>query len=103
MPIVLIIAAAASYGLVTPLVKLAVRHDIPVDWITFTQYPLLLMAFLVMTVTRRKNRPRPLIPQPGLMLAVGAATSIPYYRSLSLLAPGFAVVLLFQFAWMAPL
>ncbi len=106
MPIVLIIAAAASYGLVTPLVKLAVRHDISVDWITFTQYPLPLMAFLVMTVTRRKNRPRPLIPQPGLVLAVGAAgaaTSITYYRSLSLLAPGLAVVLLFQFAWMAPL
>ncbi len=101
----MIFLAAMSYGAVTPLVKLAVQSHIPVEWITVMQYPLPVAAFLLLTLTVLPRRGPKLLTQPGLIVAIAVAaalTSLTYYRSIALVPPGFAIVLLFQFAWMVP-
>lgn len=101
----MVLVAATSYGAVTPIVKMASLHKIPISWLTIAQYPLPIIFFLLMTgiVSRRQ---RPALTHPRLILFIGlaaAVTGLTYYRSVALLSPGFAILLLFQFAWEAPL
>lgn len=101
----MILLAAMSYGAVTPLVKLAVQSHIPVGWITVMQYPLPVVAFILLTLKVLPRLGTKVLVQPGLLMAIAAAaalTSVTYYRSIALLPPGFAIILLFQFTWMVP-
>ncbi|MCL4351424.1 MAG: DMT family transporter [Firmicutes bacterium] len=105
LPMSMILLAAMSYGAVTPLVKVAVQSHIPVGWITVMQYPLPVAAFLLLSLKVLPRRGPKMLAQPGLVAAIALAaalTSVTYYRSIALLPPGFAIVLLFQFAWMVP-
>ncbi len=101
----MILIAAISYGAITPVVKIASLRNIPIAWLTVAQYPLPLVFFLFMTgmVARRR---RVTLQNPGLIVLIAMAaalTGLTYYRSVALLRPGFAILLLFQFAWLAPL
>ncbi len=101
----MVLVAAISYGAITPIVKMASLRDIPISWLTIAQYPLPITFFLVMTgIVSRRHRLT--LEKPGLILFIGlaaAVTGLTYYRSIALLSPGFAILLLFQFAWQAPL
>ncbi|POB10784.1 hypothetical protein CO251_08200 [Sulfobacillus sp. hq2] len=103
--IILMLMAGISYGLVTPLAKLGIVHDVPVAWLTLAQYPVSLIIFhFGKTMTSSKVIPR---WQDHLTMiaigALGAGVSLTYYRSLTFLPGSIGIVLLFQFTWMLPL
>lgn len=102
--ILLMIFAGSSYGMVTPLVKLAVAHGVAVSLLTIAQYPLPLVVFtLGMALTARTSRlcGRDLWALGAVGIAV-AATSVAYYQSLLRVPAALGIILLFQFAWMVP-
>lgn len=100
-----VLCAGASYGLVTPLVKQAVRSGVATSSLSMLQYP---AALLFLVVARYLMKSPPMRLRAHLvwpLLAVGvssAATTICYYQSLKHLPPAMAVLLLFQFSWMLP-
>ncbi|PSR24172.1 MAG: hypothetical protein C7B45_00770 [Sulfobacillus acidophilus] len=102
--IAMMASAAASYAFVTPLVKIAALHHVPIRLLTVYQYPLALTLFLIVVLFCG-----PWHPLPGrdwrLLIGIGAAsatTSLAYYQSLRHLPASLAIILLFQFAWMLP-
>ncbi len=98
-------AAAASYGLVTPLAKLAATRLIPVGLFTSFQYPLALVMFgLAALFTRGRAGPltRRGWGQSALVGAFGAGTALTYYQALLRVPASLGIILLFQFAWMLP-
>ncbi|MDA8194276.1 MAG: DMT family transporter [Thermaerobacter sp.] len=101
----MMLIAGASYGVTTPVVKLAVAHHIPVGVVTVLQYPLPLLLFSLGARVARPDWPALRRHWPWLLLAGAAsgATSLFYYQSLRLVPAALGVVLLFQFVWIAPL
>ncbi len=97
--------AAASYGLVTPLAKAAVASGVPVRLFTTYQYPAPLLVFGAAALISRRSQPIPVRHEWPRLILVGAsaaATAVTYYQALRFLPASDAVVLLFQFAWMLP-
>ncbi len=101
----MVLIAGSSYGAITPIVKMASLHKMPITWLTIAQYPLPLSLFLMATgIFLRRHRLT--FEKPTLIVLIGiaaAVTGLTYYRSVALLSPGFAILLLFQFSWFAPL
>ncbi len=98
-------AAAASYGLVTPLAKLAATQLIPVGLFTSFQYPLALVVFgLAVLFSRRRFGVLTARDwgQSALVGAFGAGTALTYYQALLRVPASLGIILLFQFAWILP-
>ncbi|MBX5467611.1 MAG: DMT family transporter [Firmicutes bacterium] len=94
--------AGASYGVVTPLAKVAELHGIGPAEMALYQYatPLAVLG----AAAWARGMPRGLglrVFGAPVVAGVGAGlTSWCYYAALARVAPGLAVLLLFQFAWM---
>lgn len=99
--------AAASYGAVSPLVKLASQSHVPVSLLTVYQFPVSLLFFSAISAGTRRSYPKPPARRELLlMVLVGlavAGTGLAYYQSLRRLPASLAIILLFQFSWMLPL
>lgn len=98
-----VLGAGASYGVVTPLVQAAVRHGAVVAQLTTAQYvlPLLLLwggVYCRRPAGRLNAADRRLLIQIGVAAGL---TTLGYYQALLRLPGPVAVVLLFQFSWMA--
>lgn len=99
-------AAAASYAVVTPLVKMASQSHVSVVWLTIFQFPISIVFFLTATLIQTRQLRPPLRREwrsMGLVGAAAAGTAIVYYQSLRHLPASLAIIMLFQFAWMLPL
>lgn len=103
---VFVMVAGASYGVVTPLVKLIYEKGYTFADITVMQfYSSALLLWLLVAVSARykpkgwRMSRKNLIKMIWLGI-VGTLTSIFYYKSLMWLPAWLGVILLFQFAWM---
>ncbi|AEJ41412.1 protein of unknown function DUF6 transmembrane [Sulfobacillus acidophilus TPY] len=99
----MVLIAATSYGLVTPLVKWASLQGIDISWLTVGQYPIPLLGFWLGS---RLHRERPLTRSERrwtvLVGGAGSLTALTYYQALKWLSGPVAITLLFQFTWMLP-
>ena len=98
-------AAAASYGLVTPLAKLAATRFIPIGLFTSFQYPLAFVVFgLAAFFARGRSGSFTARDwgQSALVGVFGAGTALTYYQALLRVPASLGIILLFQFAWMLP-
>lgn len=104
--ILLILIAASSYGVVTPMVKVAHQHQIPIRLLTVFQYPGPMLIFAIGWWLTHKSsaglsrRDLNIVFWAGL---AAAGTSLTYYQSLRHLPGAVAIILLFQFSWMVPM
>lgn len=94
--------AGASYGVVTPLAKLAQGHGLTPGQLALFQYAVPLLV--LWTASWLKGKPPTLERSswwPPVLAGISAGmTSWFYYGALAHLSAGLAVLLLFQFAWM---
>jgi drug/metabolite transporter (DMT)-like permease len=98
----LVLLAGCSYGIVSPLIKLAYQHGFNTMQVTNAQYGFAAVMLWIGALFWRKGGPIPK-RQWGLLIALalaGAGTSIFYYESLNQLPASLGIVLLFQFSWM---
>jgi len=98
----LVLLGGASYGLISPVVKMAYAEGFSAGSVTSSQYAAALLILLVIALFKigdvRKLARRDLLLLTGLgVLSTG--TSVLYYVSLSYLPASLAIVLLFQFTW----
>lgn len=98
---IMMIVAGASYGFVSPVLRLSYAHGFSVQVMTDVQYVIAFVVLWIIAAFRHKGgRIRP--SQWWLMLAIGvcnAGVSYCYYRSLTVLPASLGIILLFQFAW----
>lgn len=94
--------AGASYGVVTPLAKLAQEQGLTAGQLALFQYAVpLVVLWTASLVKGRPAVPAPTIWWPPVLAGISAGmTSWLYYGALARLSAGLAVLLLFQFAWM---
>ncbi|MCY0899322.1 MAG: DMT family transporter [Firmicutes bacterium] len=98
-----LLMAGASYGFVTILVKWGTLHGLAVAQLTVFQYVVPLLAFGIWHgLTRRRTNGGAKQGDDWLIGGLMAATAISYYQCIRWLNPQVAVILLFQFVWMAP-
>ncbi|WP_139793565.1 EamA family transporter [Sulfobacillus thermosulfidooxidans] len=103
----MMLLAGTSYGLVTPLVKMAIAHGIPVTKLTVSQYPVSIILLWFGALGTKKRVPiakarKKEIAYMALLGVIGAAASLSYYHSLAFVPGAVGIVLLFQFAWILP-
>ncbi|WP_053959198.1 EamA family transporter [Sulfobacillus thermosulfidooxidans] len=99
--------AGTSYGLVTPLIKMAIAHGIPVSKLTVSQYPVsIILLWLGALATKKRvslaKAGKKEVTYMALLGVIGAAASLSYYHSLAFVPGAVGIVLLFQFAWILP-
>ncbi|MFC4766935.1 EamA family transporter [Effusibacillus consociatus] len=98
----LVLLGAASYGLISPIVKMAYDAGFTPQDVTSSQYAFSLLV-LAGLIASRWNAFRKLTRRDVRLLSflgiLGTGTSIFYYVSLEYLPASLAIVLLFQFAW----
>lgn len=97
----LMLLAGSSFGLVSPLMKLAYAHGFGVADVTNAQY--LFAALTLWPLALLWPKGRRLSGKQWLILGIlglaGAGTSFTYYLSLTTLPASLGIVLLFQFSW----
>jgi len=102
MAILLVLLGGASYGLISPVIKMAYDAGFTPGDVTSSQY---FMATLILAAVAmfRLSHLRRLTTKDFLLLVVlgvlSTGTSVFYYVSLSSLPASLAIVLLFQFTW----
>lgn len=105
----LVLLGGASYGLVSPIVKLAYIHGFSAQDVTSGQFyyaAVILWLFTAFTGLRGQRSRRRARLSVGdwrrlLLLGVfGTATAVFYYQALTMLPAWMAIILLFQFSWM---
>lgn len=103
----LVFLGGASYGFVSPVVKLAYRHGFSAADVTGGQFYFaalllwILVAISAAATGRRGDSPGVREwPKLALLGFFSALTGLVYYRALDLLPAWLGIVLLFQFAWM---
>lgn len=101
--IIMMLLAGSSYGLVSPILRMAYGHHYLASDMTNAQYAIAFIVLWAIVLIQRSwgvlNRRQWL-----LTFAIGitnAATSYCYYLSLTKLPASIGIILLFQFAWMA--
>jgi drug/metabolite transporter (DMT)-like permease len=102
----LVLAGAASYGMLGPFVKMAYDAGFTPQDVTSSQFALALLILLLFAVFQwsgfQRIRWRD-IRQLSVLGVLAAGTSVFYYMSLSYLPASMAIVFLFQFAWIVML
>jgi drug/metabolite transporter (DMT)-like permease len=105
MPMVFMLLAGASYGLISPLIRFEYTKGFSAADLTNAQYGIgFVIMWLIVLVRHRKSVIHK--KQWLLLISLGTAAalvSICYYMALTVLPASFATILLFQFAWMATL
>ncbi|KEO81548.1 hypothetical protein EL26_20335 [Tumebacillus flagellatus] len=100
--ILLVLLGGASYGLISPAVKMAYDAGFSPADVTSSQYGAA-MSILVLIALFQLRRLRGMTGRDlGLLVFLGVlstGTSVFYYLSLSYLPASLAIVLLFQFTW----
>ncbi len=102
----LVLLGGASYGLVSPIVKMAYAQGFSTQDVTTGQfYYAAIILWLLVAFTGRRNNQRARLSAGNwrrlLLLGVlGTGTSVFYYRALTMLPAWMAIILLFQFSWM---
>jgi drug/metabolite transporter (DMT)-like permease len=97
----MMLVAGASYGFVSPVLRLSYAHGLSVQAMTDIQYVLAFAVLWIIALFRHKGA-RIRGNQWWLILAIGvcnAAVSYTYYRALTVLPASLGIILLFQFAW----
>lgn len=97
-----ILLAGSSFGVVSPILKLAYSHGFSVEDVTSAQFGCAAVLLWVMAIFWRKPA-RLSMKQVGILafLAVCSVdTAFCYYKALSALPASLGIVLLFQFTWM---
>ena len=104
--ILLVLLGGASYGLISPLIKLAYEAGFSAGDVTSSQYffAMLMLVILALFQVRRAKR----MTRNELLLLIGlgvlsTGTSVFYYLALSDLPASLGIVLLFQFTWVVML
>jgi drug/metabolite transporter (DMT)-like permease len=98
----MMLLAGASYGFVSPVLRLSYAHGFTVQAMTDIQYVLAFGVLWILAAFRHKGA-RISGSQWVLILVIGlcnAAVSYCYYRALTVLPASLGIILLFQFAWM---
>ncbi|PWK09697.1 EamA family transporter [Tumebacillus permanentifrigoris] len=102
LAIILVLIGGASYGLISPAVKMAYDAGFSPADVTSSQY-FAAMAVLVVIALFQLRHLRNLTRRDLLLLSflglLSTGTSVFYYLSLSYLPASLAIVLLFQFTW----
>ncbi len=102
----LVLLGGASYGLVSPIVKLAYLHGFSAQNVTSGQfYYAAVILWLLTALARRRSGPRARLSAGDwrrlfLLGVLGTGTAVFYYRALTMLPAWMAIILLFQFSWM---
>ncbi|MDI3257033.1 MAG: DMT family transporter [Kyrpidia sp.] len=95
---------ASSYGLISPVLKSAFAYGYSMEGVTAAQYIVALLFWATAAITARSGV-RPDSRDRWRLLALGlfgsGGTTVLYYRSLVYLPASLAIVLLFQFTWIA--
>ncbi|MCF8566319.1 DMT family transporter [Alicyclobacillus tolerans] len=93
--------AGSSFGVVSPILKMAYRHGFSAAGVTNAQY--VFGAVLLWPIAWLFRKGNPVTKRQGVLLGVlglcGALTSYAYYVALTKLPASLAIVLLFQFSW----
>jgi len=100
--IVLVLIGGASYGLISPVVKMAYEAGFSAGAVTSSQYVAATLVLLVIALFRLRDLRKLQAKDYGLLVGLGVlstGTSVFYYLSLSYLPASLAIVLLFQFTW----
>ncbi|WAH36643.1 EamA family transporter [Alicyclobacillus dauci] len=98
----MMLVAGASYGFVSPLLRLSYAHGLSVQAMTDIQYVLAFVVLWIIALFRHKGAS--IRRSQWLLIVVigicNAAVSYCYYRALTVLPASLGIILLFQFAWM---
>lgn len=101
-PAILMLLAGSSYGLVSPMLRMAFGHGLGAAQVTDWQYVIAAVVLWMMVGMRRRwahvsRRQWLIITVIGVC---NATLNYCYYLALTALPASIAIVLLFQFAWM---
>lgn len=100
-----VLIGGASYGCVSPVVKIAYRHGFSASDVTAGQfyYAMIILWAISLITAKGKLSFRGISPMDiWRMIALGllgTGTAIFYYRALTVLPAWLAIILLFQFSW----
>lgn len=100
--ILLVLLGGASYGLISPVIKMAYDAGFTPGDVTSSQYfmaTLILAAIAVFRLSHLRRLTRKDILLLVVLGLLSTGTSVFYYVSLASLPASLAIVLLFQFAW----
>jgi drug/metabolite transporter (DMT)-like permease len=106
LAIVFVLLGGASYGLISPIVKMAYDDGFTPADVTSSQYFMATVVLLAIAVFRLSHLRRLKRKSVLLLVSLGiisTGTSVFYYLSLSYLPASLAIVLLFQFTWVVML
>lgn len=105
--IILVLCGAASYGFLSPMIKLAYNQGFGVQQITLTQVTISCIMIWLFVIFHRKSWQNPFKGpwiKLGLIGVFGLAmTTFLFNMCLTYLDVSFAIVLLFQFTWITVL
>jgi drug/metabolite transporter (DMT)-like permease len=104
--IMFVLIGGASYGLISPVVKMAYDAGFSPGDVTSSQYflaTLVLVIIAALQYRRLKELTRRDLLLFSFLGVLSTGTSVFYYLSLSYLSASLAIVLLFQFAWIVML
>lgn len=106
MAVLFVLIGGASYGLISPIVKMAYEAGFTPSDVTSSQYVMATVVLWLFALTRLSHFRRLTLRSLGLLIGLGllsTGTSVFYYVSLSDLPASLGIVLLFQFAWVVML
>ncbi|GAB6181287.1 DMT family transporter [Desulfotomaculum defluvii] len=100
----LILLAGCSFGLLSPVVKLAYKNGLQPGQVVFTQFFIAwLILTAVMLITSRKKIDIKKVSKLAMAGATNGAAGLFFFLSLQTLPASIAIVIMFQFTWMGVL
>lgn len=100
--VMMVLLGGASYGLISPVVKMAYEDGFSAGDVTASQYVFATMVLLAIALFRIRDFRKLGKRDFRLLVLLGlcsTGTSVTYYVALSYLPASMAIVLLFQFVW----
>ncbi|HEU4963841.1 MAG TPA: DMT family transporter [Bacilli bacterium] len=106
MASLMVLLGGASYGLISPVVKMAYEDGFTPGDVTASQYVFAAVALVVIALFRVRDFKKLSGKDVRLLVLLGlcsTGTSVTYYLALSMLPASMAIVMLFQFVWVVML